>query len=540
MALSIVIAQKNWNIGDIEGNASRIIEEVLSNQQHDLILFSELALCGYFPEDLIFRPDFRERCEAALTAIKQTDQRCGVILGHPVWQDGVIYNSLSFFYQGKRLVLYHKQKLPNHDVFDEKRYFACGRENGIVDFKGYRFGFLICEDLWQAQSIDKLILENIDLLISINASPYDYQKIAQREKLIFKQGNRLGIPIVYVNQVGAQDELVFDGQSFIADKYGEIAYRLPAFVEKTAVIHLNDQLEVENSITFEKSRNDHQIAEIYDALVLSIKDYVLKNGFKAALLGLSGGIDSALTLAIAVDALGKDNVRAVMMPFRYTSEVSIVGAREEAKKLGVKFDIISIEPIFDAFIHQLKPFFEGKNTDATEENLQARCRAVILMALSNKYRSLVLTTGNKSEMAVGYTTLYGDMAGGFSVLKDVPKTLVFALAHFRNSRCHVIPDRVLTRVPSAELAPNQKDEDTLPPYEILDGILRGYIEEDLSVKELISLNYDEKMVKKIIKLVDTNEYKRRQSAIGPKITKRNFGKGRRYPITSGFGLYNYK
>ncbi|WP_392565767.1 NAD+ synthase [Utexia brackfieldae] len=538
MTLSIALAQKNWHVGDIEGNVASILQEIKAQSHCDMVVFSELALCGYPPEDLIFRKDFQQRCESQLNLIQAATQDCAVIVGHPTWQAGVIYNSLSFFYQGQRLALYHKQQLANYDVFDEKRYFQVGHTDGIVEFKGVRLGLLICEDLWQDAPVEQLKLHQIDMLISINASPYDEQKAAQRLQLMAKQAQKLSVPIVYVNQVGGQDELIFDGHSFVCSEKGMPVFSMESFVEKTAIVKFNPQLTVSNPTDEKHYLNDNRCADIYDALVLSVRDYVKKNGFEGIVLGLSGGIDSALTLAIAVDALGKDKAQAVMMPFRYTADISIADAREEAELLGVEFDIISIEPMFDAFMTQLTPVFAGTEKDTTEENLQARCRGVILMALSNKRRRLVLTTGNKSEMSVGYATLYGDMAGGFDVLKDVPKTLVFALSRFRNTRSYVIPERVIIRPPSAELAPDQKDEDSLPPYDVLDGILRGYIEQDLSVEALVVQGYDRQTVLRVIKLVNINEYKRRQSAIGPKITVRNLGKGRRYPITSGFGYKN--
>lgn len=533
MSLSLVLAQQNFRVGDIEGNTASIIELINTHLAEDLLIFSELAVCGYPPEDLIYRRDFQQRCELALASIQQASQDCGVIVGHPTWLEGKIYNSLSLFFQGKRLALYHKQYLPNYDVFDEKRYFTAGTQPGIVEFKGQKLGLLICEDLWLNDPVDQLNADAVDMIISINASPYDYEKQQQRQQLVQNHAKRTALPIVYVNQVGGQDELVFDGASLVCNSHGDIICQLDSFVA---------QVQVTNNLTTQHGavyRETNQLASIYQALVVATRDYVTKNGFRGVILGLSGGIDSALTLAIAVDALGKDKVQAVMMPFRYTADISIADAKEEAEILGVEFNIISIEPMFDAFMTQLTPMFADTTRDTTEENLQARCRGVILMALSNKRRQLVLTTGNKSEMSVGYATLYGDMAGGFDVLKDVPKTMVFELSKYRNTLSYVIPERVIIRPPSAELAPDQKDEDSLPPYDILDGILKGYVERDLSVGELVKLGYDESTVRRVIKLVDINEYKRRQSAVGPKITSRNFGKGRRYPITSSFGIKNW-
>jgi NAD+ synthase (glutamine-hydrolysing) len=533
MSLSCVLAQKNWRVGDIEGNTQQIIDLIQSHSSHDIIIFSELAICGYPPEDLLYREDFKIRCQQALSTIKQASKQCGIIVGHPHWQDGVIYNALSLFFDGQQLACYYKQQLPNYDVFDEKRYFTAGEQTCVVDFKGKKIGLLICEDLWQCAPIDRVGASGANLVISINASPYAMEKHKYRQTLIKQHALRTGLPIIYVNQIGGQDELVFDGSSFVCNEKGDVVHQLNSFEEQISIFQLND-----NHKPISISERD-PLAEVYDALVLATRDYITKNGFQGAVLGLSGGIDSALTLAIAVDALGKDKVQAVMMPFRYTADISIADAREEANILGVEFDIVSIEPMFDAFMNSLSPMFVGTQKDTTEENLQARCRGVILMALSNKRRRLVLTTGNKSEMSVGYATLYGDMAGGFDVLKDVPKTMVFALSKYRNTRSYVIPERVITRPPSAELAPDQKDEDSLPSYDILDGILKGYVEQDFSIEQLVAQGYDEATVRRVIKLVDINEYKRRQSAVGPKITARNFGKGRRYPITSVFGFKNW-
>ncbi|RKS85047.1 NAD+ synthase (glutamine-hydrolysing) [Orbus hercynius] len=534
MSLSLVLAQQNFRVGDIEGNTARMIQLIDEYLAEDLLIFSELAVCGYPPEDLIYRQDFKTRCEHALERIKQASQNCGVIVGHPTWQNDKIYNSVSLFYQGEQLTTYHKQCLPNYDVFDEQRYFSSGTQRCVIDFKGHKLGLVICEDLWQSDPIEQLHTAQVELVIAVNASPYDYIKQQQRKTLVSDHASGLSAPIVYVNQIGGQDELIFDGASFMCNEKGEIIYQLKSFTEQVAVIadtHIVNSV-IENEAT-------SSLADIYQALVLATHDYVTKNGFNGTILGLSGGIDSALTLAIAVDALGKDKVQAVMMPFRYTADISIADAQEEADILGVEFNVLSIEPMFDAFMSQLTPMFQDTTRDTTEENLQARCRGVILMALSNKRRQLVLTTGNKSEMSVGYATLYGDMAGGFDVLKDVPKTLVFELSKYRNTLSYVIPERVITRPPSAELAPDQKDEDSLPPYDILDGILKGYIEQDLSVNQLMECGYDESTIRRVIKLVDINEYKRRQAAVGPKITPRNFGKGRRYPITSSFGIKNW-
>ncbi len=537
-SLSIALAQLNWLVGDIEGNTERMLQTLNEQQKAgaDLVMFSELALSGYPPEDLLYRDDFYQRCEVQLERLQAATPHIAVLVGHP-WREGdKLYNALSLFAQGKLLGRYFKQQLPNYGVFDEKRYFSAGHQSCVVELKGYRLGLLICEDLWLDGPIDAVKAAGAEVVLSINASPYNREKPYIRKTLMAAHCQRTGLPLVYLNQIGGQDELIFDGCSKVFDAAGNMTHRLAAFAEQTTLLQLNECNVIPMTAPVAELP---PLAQVYEALVLAVRDYVTKNGFNGAVLGLSGGIDSALTLTIAVDALGKDKVQALMMPFRYTADISIADAKEEAEILGVKFDVMSIEPMFDAFMGQLAPMFADTGRDTTEENLQARCRGVVLMALSNKRRSIVLTTGNKSEMAVGYATLYGDMAGGFDVLKDVPKTLVFKLAEYRNTVSYVIPQRVITRPPSAELAPDQKDEDSLPPYDILDAILEGYVEQDKSVAELVADGFDEAIVRKVIRLVDINEYKRRQSAVGPRITARSFGKDRRYPITSGFGRKNW-
>ncbi|EKT55734.1 NAD+ synthase [Providencia sneebia] len=535
--LNISLAQLNWLVGDIEGNCDRMLQ-VVDKQQNaaDIVMFSELALTGYPPEDLLFRPDFNQRCLTQLARLQKASTETAIVVGHPWLEEGKLYNALSFFYQGKLLARYFKQQLPNYGVFDEPRYFTAGHDTCVVDFKGYHIGLLICEDIWFDAPIDAVKQQGADILLTINASPYDRNKDHIRNELLVKHCQRTQLPILYLNQVGGQDELIFDGGSKVLSSQGEITHQLADFSEQVVNCQFND-------LTIVPMENPapelSPIAQVYQALVLATRDYINKNGFNGAILGLSGGIDSGLTVAIAVDAIGKERVQAVMMPFRYTSEMSIHDAKEQADLLGVEFDIVSIEPMFDAFMTQLQPMFEGTQVDTTEENLQARCRAVILMAMSNKRRRLVLTTSNKSESAVGYSTLYGDMAGGFDVLKDVPKTLVFELAKYRNTISSAIPQRVIDRPPSAELAPGQLDQDSLPPYDILDALLEAYVEKDYSVAQLIEQGFDEATVHRVVRLVDINEYKRRQAPVGPRITMRNFGKDRRYPITSGFGRKNW-
>ncbi|HGN1705689.1 TPA: NAD+ synthase [Providencia rettgeri] len=535
--LNISLAQLNWLVGDIEGNCDRMLQ-VVSEQasQTDIVMFSELSLTGYPPEDLIFRGDFEDRCVAQLERLQKASSETAIIVGHPWYEGDDIYNALSFFYQGKILARYFKQELPNYGVFDEPRYFTAAEKSCVVEFKGYRLGLLICEDIWYDEPVDAVKGAGAELLLTINASPYDIHKEHIRSDLLVEHCQRTHMPIVYLNQVGGQDELVFDGGSKIIANKGKQIFKLAEFKEQVITVQFDELALVSDGGLF--IEND-PVAQVYQALVMATRDYINKNGFNGAILGLSGGIDSGLTVAIAVDAIGKEHVQAVMMPFRYTSEMSIHDAKEQADLLGVEFDIVSIEPMFDAFMAQLTPMFEGTAVDTTEENLQARCRAVILMAMSNKRRRLVLTTSNKSESAVGYSTLYGDMAGGFDVLKDVPKTLVFELAKYRNTLSPAIPQRVIDRPPSAELAPGQLDQDSLPPYDVLDALLEGYVEKDLSVNDLIKLGFDKDVVRKVVRLVDINEYKRRQAPVGPRITMRNFTKDRRYPITSGFGRKNW-
>ncbi|AGQ32434.1 MULTISPECIES: NAD+ synthase [Serratia] len=537
-SLSIALAQLNLLVGDIEGNTERMLQTVQQQQKAgaDLVMFTELALSGYPPEDLLYRNDFYQRCDEQLLRLQQASTDVAILVGHP-WREGdKLYNALSLFSEGQLLARYFKQQLPNYGVFDEKRYFQAGNDTCVVELKGYRLGLLICEDLWFPEPVDAAKAAGAEMILSINASPYNREKPYIRKTLMAGHCQRTHLPLVYLNQIGGQDELIFDGCSKVFDAAGNMTHRLAAFAEQVTLLEFNELDVVPMTAP---AAELPQLAQVYEALVLAVRDYVTKNGFKGAVLGLSGGIDSALTLAIAVDALGKDKVQALMMPFRYTADISIADAKEEAEILGIEFDIVSIEPMFDAFMGQLTPMFAGTERDTTEENLQARCRGVVLMALSNKRRSIVLTTGNKSEMAVGYATLYGDMAGGFDVLKDVPKTLVFKLSEYRNTVSYVIPQRVIDRPPSAELAPDQLDQDSLPPYDILDAILEGYVERDKSVADLVAEGFDEAIVRKVIRLVDINEYKRRQAAVGPRITARNFGKDRRYPITSGFGRKNW-
>ena len=534
--LKIMLAQINPCVGDIEENAEKIIQACLESQQHraDIVLFPELALTGYPPEDLLLRAGLHRRVQVALKKIALICDSAWAVVGHPSQQKEKTFNSASFLHGGEVLATYHKHFLPNYSVFDEKRYFKAGTYPCAMEINGVTVALTICEDIWDKTPIAEAAKAGADVILNLNASPYHAGKGAERVRVLAQRAIESSLPIIYVNQVGGQDELVFDGQSLVVDRRGELVHRSPAFVESLYPVTLvvDEESEVIGGVLGEDLEPEQSI---YRALVTGVRDYVEKNRFPGAVIGLSGGIDSALTLAIAVDALGADRVSAVMMPSPYTAKISLEDAREQASTLGIKYQEISIESSFQSFLETLEPVFDGYAADTTEENIQARCRGVILMALSNKFGQIVLTTGNKSEMAVGYATLYGDMAGGFAPLKDVPKTCVYALAKYRNSIARVIPERVITRAPSAELAPDQKDSDSLPDYEVLDPILELYVEEDLCIEDIAAKGYDESLVRRVAQMVDRNEYKRRQAPPGVKITQRAFGRDRRYPITSGFG-----
>ena len=498
------------------------------------MVFPELAVTGYPPEDLLFRQDFLEEAESGVTAIAAAVHDVCVVVGHPSLDGGFVRNSASVIDGGEIIARYHKRELPNYSVFDEKRYFKSGDESCVVSIDGVAVAITVCEDIWHPGPTEESIAAGAQIILNLNASPFDVHKRAVRENEVVAERARSGrVPIVYVNLVGGQDELVFDGGSFSVNRSGEVVQRSPIFVEHLAsVAYCNGDL---TAVASESTAGLPEVEEsVYQALVTGTRDYVLKNGFQGVVLGLSGGIDSALTMAIAVDALGPERVQAILMPSRYTREISVDDARQEALSLRVEHHTIEIESLVNAYDRELATLFEGYGPDTTEENLQARIRGNLLMAISNKTGRLVLTTGNKSEMAVGYATLYGDMAGGFAVIKDVPKTFVYRLARYRNEISAVIPDRVITRAPSAELAPDQKDEDSLPPYDVLDPILEAYIEKDHSPTQIVSAGYDAVLVDRVIGLVNRNEYKRRQAPPGVKITQRAFGRDRRYPITSRF------
>ena len=534
--LSISLAQINFLVGDIEGNAKLIIEAAVKARDEyaaDLVVFSELSVTGYPLEDLLFRASLMSRVQAAIKVIQTEVKDIYILLGTPTQENKQLFNSALLLYNSITIATYHKHQLPNYEVFDEKRYFEQGENACVVDIKGVQVGVTICEDIWYADPIKKSKQAGAELVININASPYQFNKTKQRIEVLQQRISEQAVPIVYVNQIGGQDELVFDGESLCLTKAGKVCLKAPAF--STGIFNIQYSLSKHDLIESECIFADlSRHASIYQALVLGVKDYVEKNRFEKIVLGLSGGIDSALTLTIAVDALGCENVHAVMMPFRYTSDISVVDAQKLASTMSVKLDEIPIEQSFETITKSLRPIFDGLAADVTEENIQSRIRGVLLMAISNKMGSMLLTTGNKSEMSVGYATLYGDMAGGFAPLKDVSKTLVYELSRYRNSIEEVIPERIITRAPSAELAPDQVDEDSLPPYEILDPILEKFVELDYTLEEIVAEGFDEGVVQRVIQMVLRNEYKRRQSPPGVKITSRAYGKDRRYPITSGF------
>jgi NAD+ synthase (glutamine-hydrolysing) len=537
--LRIAIAQINLLVGDIEGNAMRILQWIVRARDEmlaDVVVFPELALTGYPPEDLLLRPGLYERVNAALQQLALETTGITALVGYPEQTEKGVFNSVAVLQKGQCIQIERKKHLPNYSVFDEKRYFiaeAVTTEAALFSLKNVRVGVCICEDIWYPEPIKNAVDSGAQLILNLNASPFHSKKTHERENLIRQRVSENHVPIVYANMVGGQDELVFDGQSFVIDADENLSHRFAAFEETLVVVEFDCATVQPLSPSIVAVLGDE--ASVYQALVTGVRDYVTKNGFSGVVIGLSGGIDSALTLSIAVDALGAESVEAVMMPSCYTLDMSVEDAKEQATLLGVSFKIIPIEKPFNTFLELLADEFSGLQVDATEENLQARCRGLILMAISNKKGRMVLTTGNKSEMAVGYATLYGDMAGGYDVLKDVKKTLVFRLAEYRNAISANIPQRVIERPPSAELAPDQKDTDSLPPYDVLDVILEMYVEKDMGVEDIVAAGFEREMVRRILRLVDINEYKRRQASPGIRITQRAFGRDRRYPITSGYG-----
>ena len=531
--MKLCMAQINTLVGDIAGNAQRVCEVSAAQRElgADMVVFPELTLTGYPPEDLLLRADLLDRTNAALDQLRsQLPADLIVVVGYPRAQGDALYNSVGVIHEGQLLAEYDKQCLPNYQVFDEKRYFHAGSKPCVVELHDLAVGLTICEDIWHAEPVAGAKAAGADILININASPFHRGKQSERLSRVAGCARAHQLPILYVNQIGGQDELVFDGGSFAVDHHGELCVSAATFCEAFPIVNVDpaaDSLLRKGDLIPARE----ELESVWQALVLGMRDYVNKNGFPGVVLGLSGGIDSAVTLAVAVDALGPERVEAVMMPFRYTASMSVEDAEAEAAALAVRFSNISIEPLYEGFMAALSEEFSGLSANITEENLQARCRGVLLMSISNKKNLLVLTTGNKSELAVGYSTLYGDMAGGFDVLKDCPKMLVYALARYRNTLGPCIPERVITRPPSAELAPDQKDEDSLPPYEVLDQIIERYVEQDASRQEMVAAGFSEEDVERVVRLVDLNEYKRRQAPVGVRISRRAFGRDRRYPIT---------
>ncbi|MEI8323943.1 MAG: NAD+ synthase [Betaproteobacteria bacterium] len=558
MTLKICVAQLNFVVGDLRGNAHRIIlaARTAYDQGARLLLTPELAICGYAAEDLFLRPAFIAECDDAVNRVAR--ELAGlkgltVVLGRPLQDERVLglrtrsvavprlFNAATVLREGRVVAHYAKRELPNYQVFDERRYFAPGLETCVIEVAGVRVGLLICEDAWFEAPAQLAKEAGAQLLAVLNASPFHVGKGAERKLRMAERARAVALPLLYVHLVGGQDESVFDGGSFALSAQGAVTAQAPSFREDLLLLELQPRhgvIELVGGAGLAQQRSDQ--ADLWDALVLGVRDYVGKNGFPGVLLGLSGGIDSALVLAIAVDALGAQRVRSVMMPSPYTADISLIDAREMAQRLGVRYDEISITPEFEAFKNSLAQEFKGLTQDTTEENIQARIRGTLLMALSNKFGAIVLTTGNKSEMATGYCTLYGDMAGGFAVIKDLVKTTVFKLAHWRNahdpygSGASPIPQRIITRAPSAELRAEQTDQDSLPPYEVLDGILQRYMEDDLSSEDIIAAGFERAVVERVTRLITINEYKRRQSPVGIRVTHRSFGKDWRYPITSKF------
>ena len=535
--ITIALAQFDYVVGDVAGNTQKILDlstRARDDMRADLVVFPELSVCGYPPEDLLFHAGLRRRIEKALETIRDSVRDIAVLVGFPDYQDDDIFNASVVFRDGEVLAHYRKHILPNYSVFDEKRYFSAGREASVFTLNGVRVGINICEDVWDRAPPAASRAAGAEVLLAINGSPYELDSQSQREEVVRQRVLEIGIPVVYLNMVGGQDELVFDGGSFAMDRSGEVVFRAAAFSDNLYCVQLMadgagvapQPAEIVPLLPKEQS--------VYEALVCGTRDYVGKHNFPGVVLGLSGGVDSALILAIACDALGAERVRAVMMPFRYTSTMSQEDAAKQSTIQNVRYDVIPIEPIYEATLQQLEPIFEGRGIDVTEENIQARCRGLLLMAISNKTGRMLLTTGNKSEMAVGYATLYGDMAGGFAPIKDCSKSLVYKLARYRNTINEVIPERVISRPPSAELRSNQKDSDSLPDYDILDPILEAFIEEDASVREIVERGFDRDVVIRVLEMVKRSEYKRRQAPPGIRISRRAFGRDWRYPITSRY------
>ncbi|HET6603633.1 MAG TPA: NAD+ synthase [Xanthomonadaceae bacterium] len=535
--MRIALAQFDFPVGAIEANARRIIELIArARDEHgaDLVLFPELALCGYPPEDLLLRPGFLQACERAMGQIAAATTGIVAVVGHAEPVGSVVYNAASVLREGRLAHTYRKRELPNYAVFDERRYFATGDAVCAFDVAGVRVGVLICEDLWFRQPLDQTAAAGVQLVLVPNASPYEADKPGERDALIARQVGETGVALAYLNLVGGQDELVFDGASVLADSDGRVHAAAEAFAEHLLVADFDPDSGRFAAPQWPAEGDESRPSLTWRALVRGTGDYVRKNGFERAWLGLSGGIDSSLTLALAVEALGADRVTAVRLPSRYTSAISNDLAQEQARILGVRLETVPIQAPFEGFVQALAPVFADRRPDVTEENLQSRCRGTLLMALSNKFGGLLLTTGNKSEYAVGYATIYGDMCGAYAPLKDVYKTQVYELASWRNARSPVIPEAAIARPPSAELRPDQTDQDSLPPYELLDAILYRFIDREMSCAEIAADGFDPATVGRVARMVLGSEFKRRQSAPGPKVSRRAFGRERRYPISSGW------
>ncbi len=535
--ISIVLAQLDLAVGDISGNTKLIIDSCKkAKNQHnaDLIIFPELSISGYPPEDLLLHSGFKRRINDALNSIKDEVAGISALIGFPDYSDDSIYNACAVFRDKEEIVKYRKEALPNYSVFDEKRYFTSDEQPTVFELKGKKIGINICEDIWHKSAAMKAKESGAEIIIVINGSPYEKDGQSKRENIVKQRALQTDLPIVYLNMIGGQDELVFDGASFVMSKNGEIKYRATSFEESMDLFEFdlinNECVPIKSNISSKLS-----VAEsVYKALVRGTKDYIEKHKFSGVVMGLSGGIDSALTLSIACDAIGSNKVRAVMMPYLFTSAMSLEDAQCQADTLNIKYDILPISSLYDSTVDLLQPIFLNSEKDSTEENIQSRARGLLLMAISNKTGSMLLTTGNKSEMAVGYATLYGDMAGGFAPIKDCTKTMVKKLAKYRNTISEVIPNRVIEREPSAELRENQHDSDSLPAYDLLDPILEAFIEEDLSVEEIVERGFERETVTSILEMVKRNEYKRRQAPPGVRISNRAFGRDWRYPITSGY------
>ncbi len=530
--LRLAVAQFNATVGDLTGNVERIVQCAAEARARGarVLLTPELALCGYPPEDLLLRPDFYRACAKALDDLAGRIGDIAVVVGHPLEADGLCYNAASVIENGRCTAVYRKNRLPNYEVFDERRYFEAGDAPCVVTLGGVRCGINICADVWEEGAFEAAAGAGAELMLVLNASPCHLEKQSDRRLVLGERVAACAIPAIYCNLVGGQDELVFDGASFALDARQAVRMRLPQFEEALGIVDFRAGELHSADLAAELPLE----AEAYQALVLGVRDYIGKSGFPGVIVGFSGGIDSALTLCVAVDALGTDKVRAVMMPSPYTAQMSLDDSREMVRRLGVRYDEIAIAPAMRTYAALLEPLFADLPADTTEENIQARIRGNLLMALSNKTGALVLTTGNKSEMAVGYCTLYGDMAGGFAVIKDVYKTLVYRLAQYRNGISPLIPDNIIARPPSAELKPGQVDQDSLPPYEVLDAIVRAYMEEDRSPREIIAAGLPEEAVRRVVRLLRIAEYKRRQAPVGIRITPRGFGKDWRYPITNRY------